>query len=221
MYYTDPNGHWAETVFDAISLGMTINDIRNEGWTVMNTISLVTDVASIVIPFVPAGVSHALRAAKLANKAVNAVDTAEDTTKILYKAGNVVDSSPSINPAKLEKILTNLKKEGVDVFMGKEARDLLAEAGAVGAYKFRINRPGVLILPDNPSQATVIEELIHLGQDRRSGWTLFSELKKSKAAVETRLEAEAQRKLLKIGDRLKWPQQEMDRIRNRLSNLLK
>ncbi|HXF85137.1 MAG TPA: RHS repeat-associated core domain-containing protein, partial [Anaerolineales bacterium] len=67
LYYTDPSGHWAETVFDVISLGMTINDIRNEGWTVMNTISLVTDVASIVIPFVPAGVSHALRAAKLAN----------------------------------------------------------------------------------------------------------------------------------------------------------
>jgi RHS repeat-associated protein len=79
--YTDPTGHWVETAFDVISLGMTINDIKNEGFTFWNTVSLVTDVASIVLPAVPAGASHIIRAAKYADKAVDIVDTAADTLK--------------------------------------------------------------------------------------------------------------------------------------------
>lgn len=88
---TDPTGHWVETAFDIISLGMTINDIRNEGFTVMNTISLVTDVATVVLPIVPAGVSQAIRVAKYASKAVNAVDTVADTAKVINKADDVID----------------------------------------------------------------------------------------------------------------------------------
>lgn len=185
----------------------------------MNTISLVTDVAAVVLPVVPAGVSQALRAAKYASKAVNAMDTAADTTKILAKTAKSVDSSPLFDPAKLQKIVTNLKKEGFEVNMGKEWGDLLAKNNAAGAYYPRINRPGVLILPENPSQATVIEELIHLGQDRKSGWQLFDEIKKSNSLV-TKLEIEAQEKLIKIGSRLKWPSSEIKQIKNRLKGLM-
>jgi RHS repeat-associated protein len=93
IQFTDSTGHWVETAFDVLSLAMTINDIRNEGFTLMNTISLVTDVASVVLPVVPAGVSHALRAAKYASKAVNAVDTAADTAKLANKLDNVSDAA--------------------------------------------------------------------------------------------------------------------------------
>ncbi len=86
--YRDPSGHWVETAFDIISLGMTLNDIRNEGFTFWNTVSLATDVASIVLPVVPAGASHAIRAAKWASKAINAVDTAHDVANV---ADTVVD----------------------------------------------------------------------------------------------------------------------------------
>ncbi len=33
LKYTDPTGHWVETAIDIISLGLTINDIRREGFT--------------------------------------------------------------------------------------------------------------------------------------------------------------------------------------------
>jgi RHS repeat-associated protein len=96
IQFTDSSGHWIETAFDILSLAMTINDIRNEGFTVMNTISLVTDVAAVVLPIVPAGVSHALRAAKYASKAVNAVDTTADTLKVANKFDNFLDGAKNL-----------------------------------------------------------------------------------------------------------------------------
>jgi RHS repeat-associated protein len=89
--YTDPSGHWVETAFDVISLGMTINDIRNEGFTFWNTVSLVTDIASIILPAVPAGASHVIRAFKYGNKVINAADTVGDVTKIITKADDALD----------------------------------------------------------------------------------------------------------------------------------
>jgi RHS repeat-associated protein len=86
LRYTDPSGYWVETAFDIVSLGLTLNDIRNEGFTFWNTVSLATDVASLVLPVVPAGVSHAIRAVKWANRAINAVDTAHDVANIANTA---------------------------------------------------------------------------------------------------------------------------------------
>ena len=80
--YNDPTGHWVETAFDVVSLGMTINDIKNEGFTFWNTVSLVTDVASIVLPAVPAGARHVIRAAKYANKATDVSNTAQALSKL-------------------------------------------------------------------------------------------------------------------------------------------
>lgn len=94
--YADPSGHWLETAFDVISLGMTINDIRNEGFTVINTISLVTDVAAIVIPVVPAGASHVLRATKYASKAVDVVDNTADAAKIIDKSIDIAKAADDV-----------------------------------------------------------------------------------------------------------------------------
>lgn len=61
---------------------MTINDIKNEGFTFWNTVSLVTDVASIVLPAVPAGASHIIRAAKYADKVTDAKSTVQALSKL-------------------------------------------------------------------------------------------------------------------------------------------
>lgn len=99
LKYTDPSGHWVETAFDAISLGMTLNDIRNEGLTFWNAVSLVTDVASVALPIVPAAASHAIRAGKLASKAINAADTAADAAKLLNAADVAGDAAKLANKA--------------------------------------------------------------------------------------------------------------------------
>jgi hypothetical protein len=91
---------------------MTINDIRNEGFTVWNTVSLVTDVASVILPVVPAGVSHAVRAMKYANKAINAVDTVIDAAKVANKLDNIVDAGKAAG--KMDS-LSDLGKAAGDV----------------------------------------------------------------------------------------------------------
>jgi len=93
LKYNDPTGHWVETAFDILSLGMTLNDIRREGLTFWNAVSLVTDVASVALPVVPAGASHAIRAGKVASKAINAADTAADAAKLLNAADTVADTA--------------------------------------------------------------------------------------------------------------------------------
>jgi hypothetical protein len=97
--------------------------------------------------------------------------------------------------------------------------------GAEALYRPRkgipgIGRPGVLILPDNPSTSAVVEELIHLGQDRNSGWTLYDKMVKlnetDRRILQLELEIEAKEKLLVIGERLNFPIKEMNQTRRRL-----
>src|SRR5687768_4747847 len=104
--------------FDLLSLAMTINDIRNEGFTVMNTISLVTDVASVALPIVPAGVSHALRAAKTAAKLANTADAVGDTIKTVDK---VVDTAKSVIK-KADDVLGSAKKPIIIIGENMEQR---------------------------------------------------------------------------------------------------
>jgi RHS repeat-associated protein len=132
IQFTDSTGQWVETAFDVISLGMTINDIRNEGWTVMNTVSLVTDVASIIIPVVPAGVSHALRAAKYANKAVNAVDTTLDAARLVDKASSSASALDKLK--EMSKIVGDLCSFSEDTLVATKEGTTSISAIEVGDY---------------------------------------------------------------------------------------
>ncbi|MDY7077419.1 MAG: RHS repeat-associated core domain-containing protein [Chloroflexota bacterium] len=55
LKYRDPSGHWADTVIDIISIGITVNDIQQNGWNWENGISLAADVASLALPVVAGG----------------------------------------------------------------------------------------------------------------------------------------------------------------------
>lgn len=130
VFYTDPSGQFIEVAFDLLSLAMTINDIRNEGFTVMNTISLVTDVAAVVLPIVPAGVSHAMRAAKTAAKLANTADAVGDTIKTVDKATDAARTlyhATDVNGAK------SLLEKGIDLTKGRLNLDF-NPAGQAGFY---------------------------------------------------------------------------------------
>jgi hypothetical protein len=199
--FTDPSGHFIETAFDVAMILVDVADIAKNGLNVSNGAALVLDVAAVIIPGVPAVAGLTIKAAK----AANAVDNAMDTGKALYRAADA--ASGVFNPAKLNKILTNLKKEGVDVIMGSDIGRELAAYGKEAMYLARENMPGKLFLSDNPSSSAVIEELIHLGQDRNSGWKLFEKLRDS--VFREKLEIEAGEKLLKIGNQLNLPLSEI------------
>jgi hypothetical protein len=75
LKYNDPSGHWLETGLDIISLGLTIQDINDNGLNWENGIGLVADVGSLVAPGVAGGgtiVRHADDAYAAAKTGVNA-----------------------------------------------------------------------------------------------------------------------------------------------------
>ncbi|WP_437589009.1 RHS repeat domain-containing protein [Sorangium sp. So ce1000] len=70
---------------------------------------------------------------------------------------------------KLARIEANLSKEGVYFLYSEE---LLAANNARGMYiPGPGGKPGTVVLPPNPARTTVIEELTHLGQHRKTGWS--------------------------------------------------
>ena len=94
LKYTDPSGHWLDTVIDIVSISMTINEIRQEGLNWKNGLSLVADVGSLLLPVV-AGGGMVIRAATKADDVIDAarvvdrVDDAVDAAKAVDKLGDV------------------------------------------------------------------------------------------------------------------------------------
>ena len=105
--YVDPTGHWVETVLD---IGFIVYDwyqINQEGWTLVNTVALVADVACAVIP-IGTGGGPAVRAAMAGGDAVLTYTRAAAQVPDVIRAGQTaeklfqfadtsdgIDSSPS------------------------------------------------------------------------------------------------------------------------------
>ncbi len=160
LRYTDPTGHWVESAFDVISLGLTLNDIRNEGFTFWNAVSLATDMASVALPIVPAGASHVIRAGKLANKAVNTVDTAADAARMINRAADSTAGLRRFTSAGTEIVPDVLKAFGdegrtlsaiPDTFKGRRVTTL-GRGGDTAAAKELGERILDLPEPHNPLQ---------------------------------------------------------------------
>lgn len=85
LKYTDPSGHWFESIIDIISIGYDLYDISQNGLNWENGLSLVADVGGLILPGITGGgmlvraASHAdeaLDAARGINAAVNVAQTA-------------------------------------------------------------------------------------------------------------------------------------------------
>jgi len=48
--YVDPTGYWVETVLDIAFIGYDLIQINQEGWTLVNTVAFVADVACALVP---------------------------------------------------------------------------------------------------------------------------------------------------------------------------
>ena len=122
--FTDPSGHWIETAFDILSIGMDIADIAQNGLNLANGAALVLDVASAVIPGVPAFGGLILKA----SKAANAVDNAMDAAKIVNKADNIADTAKALKNGaeELGTCLVNSFKADTDVETSEGPKDISA-----------------------------------------------------------------------------------------------
>jgi hypothetical protein len=74
LKYTDPSGHWLETAWDIFNIGLTLNDIREEGLTWENGLALAVDVTTAILPGVPAFAGVAMKGGKAAARADDVLD---------------------------------------------------------------------------------------------------------------------------------------------------
>jgi hypothetical protein len=110
------------------------------------------------------------------------------------------------DPVKLARIRASLERQGVTFLVGSDGKALARLLGAAALYwPTEPGGPGIVILPEHPTCAMVIEELIHLGQHRRRRWRDVSEEIPA-------LELEAQSRLIHLGLRWGWPYRELERF---------
>ena len=108
------------------------------------------------------------------------------------------------DPARLAALVASLERTGVAFLLGAEGGRLARSQGGGALYMpTEPGRPGIVVLGEHPTCAEVIEELIDLGQHRRSGWRDLS-------GQIPALEGEAQRRLLRLATRWGWPREECE-----------
>ena len=82
--YIDPSGHWIETVFDVLSLGLSVVDVLINPTDIWSWVGLAGDVIDL-IPVVT-GVGESVDVIRFANRIDNLVDAADnihDTAKVI------------------------------------------------------------------------------------------------------------------------------------------
>ncbi len=92
MKYTDPTGHFLDTVVVVISIGYDVYDIYNNGLNWENGLSLAADVASLAIPFV-AGGGLAVRAVTKADNVLDVVTHADEAFDVVKYTDDVADAA--------------------------------------------------------------------------------------------------------------------------------
>jgi RHS repeat-associated protein len=120
--YTDPDGQWLESAWDAVSLGMGVasfvsNVREGNGWAAaVDAVGIVADGAALVLPVVPGGAGALIKAGRAAEKGVEvvkavdrardaeravegAVDTAKATAKAAETGGDAAKTANRATPS--------------------------------------------------------------------------------------------------------------------------
>ena len=99
--YVDPSGNVVETAWDVANVGLGAYSLQdnvikgNWGWAALDAVGLAYDVIATAVPFLPAGVSAGLKAARAGNSAVNSVQVGLDVAKVAdatHDAARTVDA---------------------------------------------------------------------------------------------------------------------------------
>ena len=126
--YIDPDGRGFETVWDIASLVMGassfVDNVQqgNTGAAVVDAVGIVVDAIAAVIPVVPGGVGAGIKAARSADDAVKAVNTATDAgskMKTLKKTAETGQEAHRQIQKELMDKIPGTKKE-VPVTIGKK-----------------------------------------------------------------------------------------------------
>jgi len=96
LRYTDPSGHWLETLWDIASIAWDLYEIRKDPRNLWNWGALAVDVGAAILPFVPGGVGAVVHGGKAARAAVEAAGHANevmDAARVVAEAVSHADEA--------------------------------------------------------------------------------------------------------------------------------
>ena len=165
----DASGYVWETVFDVVSLGLSIADVvanPNDGWA---WAGLVGDIVDVAVPFV-GGVGEIIKAARLVDTVADTVDTVHDIDKAIgvvedvgttaRKADFYVTPTGEAIPATLADFENNLTM--LDYQNGK-----YLGFDSQGPIRFRVNEIHEMD-PDFTGVQNPLHTVLHFHIDRRA-----------------------------------------------------
>ncbi|MEM3434466.1 MAG: RHS repeat-associated core domain-containing protein, partial [Candidatus Methanomethyliaceae archaeon] len=96
LRYTDPSGHWLETVWDIVNIGWDIHEVYRDPGNGWNWVALAVDVGAAALPAVPAGAGLVVRggkAAKAAAELASHADEVADVARVVAEAASHADKA--------------------------------------------------------------------------------------------------------------------------------
>ena len=137
--YTDPSGHWAETLWDIANIVWDIHEVRRNPRSLANWGALALDVGAAVVPLVPGGVGMLVRGGKAvqrADKAADLIQHVDEVVEGIKEIGRVEqslqaleESAPIIIGENMSRVEAYAKKVG-----GKTINDFLPPEGWSEAF---------------------------------------------------------------------------------------
>lgn len=116
-------------------------------------------------------------------------------------------AGPRFSPIKFKRIVKALERQGIPVLQGEEGERFARMMGAEAIYyPCEPGQSGFLAFGRDPTRTQVVEELLHLGQHRKLGFVALEEIDI------VYMELEAQDRLLRLGKRFGWSENELSQI---------
>ena len=97
--YTDPDGKWVETAWDVFNIGLGVasfadNVKQGNYWSAaLDAVGVAVDVAATAAPGIPGGAGAAIKAARGADRGIDALKEAKSSEKILQEAANKAEQA--------------------------------------------------------------------------------------------------------------------------------
>jgi len=143
LRYTDPTGHYVETVLDVAFIGMDLNDIRKDSTNPWNYVALGGDVVGAALPGLTGVglgiklVEHGAEAAKVAEKAGDTGKAAQNVVKqITDNAANIGKNSANQNNGnKIAGKITGYTKHGIDQAISRDNGKGVATSAILNAVR--------------------------------------------------------------------------------------
>ncbi len=180
--YTDPNGEFVEDIFFIL---WDIYDIKKEGFTTLNAVSLGVDILGLAVPFVGGGG----RVIKGGAKATKIVDRANDVRKVASGVDKISDVVRSVDRGGSVSKINNVKNPGGRLggsvhreTVGKVGSEIERqfESGSVisggGGPERAIKIDGKNRFPDIHANINGRDVFINVGRTRASGEKVSREI---------------------------------------------